>query len=265
MRLDKVLVERGLAPTRAKAQELIKSGNIKVDNKIVTKASLEVNDNATLEIVDNSTLKYVSRAGLKLEKAINTFNLDLNDKIIMDIGSSTGGFTDCAIQHGANKVIAVDVGTDLMHESLRKSPKVELHEQTNVKDLPNDKFKGIDYITIDVSFVSLSKIIDKIALANCKADIIALIKPQFECGKAIADKFKGIILNQKIHNDILNNTINMFKDFGYSLLDLTHSPITGGDGNIEYISHFTRSATKPKTINLKQIISNAFDMNKDRR
>ena len=104
--------------------------------------------------------------------------------------------------------------------------------------------------------------IDKIVTAQCNADIIALIKPQFECGKAIADKYKGIILNQKIHNDILANVIDMFSDFDYTLLDLTFSPITGGDGNIEYISHFTKSATKPKTLNIKQIISNAFEMHK---
>ena len=149
-----------------------------------------------------------------------------------------------------------------MHESLRNNPKVELYEQTNIKDLPNEKFKDIDYITIDVSFVSLSKIIDKVVISNCNADIIALIKPQFECGKAIADKYKGVILNQKIHQDILTNTITMFANFGYTLLDLTFSPITGGDGNIEYISHFSKSATKPKNINLKQLISSAFDTHK---
>lgn len=261
-RLDKEIVERGLAPTRAKAQELIKSGNIKLNGNITTKASLDVADTDNIEIVDNSTLKYVSRAGLKLEKAINTFNLNFSGKNIMDIGSSTGGFTDCAIKNGANRVTAVDVGTNLMHEIIRNHPKVELHEQTNIKDLPNEKFKNIDYITIDVSFVSLSKIIDKIVISGCSADIIALIKPQFECGKAIADKFKGVILDQKIHHDILTNTITMFNGFGYSLLDLTFSPITGGDGNIEYISHFTRSATTPKSINLKQITSNAFTAHK---
>ncbi len=261
-RLDKEIVDRNLAPTRAKAQELIKSGNVKVNGKVITKPSLDILPSDSVEIIDTSTLKYVSRAGLKLEKAINTFSLDFNAKNIMDIGSSTGGFTDCALHYGASKVIAVDVGTNLMHASLRDNPKVELYEQTNIKDLPNDKFKDIDYITIDVSFVSLSKIIDKIVLAQCQADIIALIKPQFECGKAIADKYKGVILNQKIHQDILNNTISMFNDFGYTLLDLTFSPITGGDGNIEYISHFTLSATAPKTVNLKQIISNAFDVHK---
>ncbi len=262
-RLDKELVERSLVPTRAKAQELIKSGNIKVNGKIITKTSLDIIATDNIEIIDNSTLKYVSRAGLKLEKAIVTFNLDFKGKNVMDIGSSTGGFTDCAIQNGANMVIAVDVGTNLMHQNLRKSSKVELHEQTNIKDLPNDKFNNIDYVTIDVSFVSLNKIIDKISLANCPADIIALIKPQFECGKQIADKFKGIILNQKIHQDILNNTINIFNDFGYTLLNLTFSPIAGGDGNIEYISHFTKHNVKQsKQINLKQIISSAFDTHK---
>ena len=261
-RLDKELIERGIAPTRTKAQELIKSGNIKVNSKVINKPSLEVDATAIIELLDSTTLKYVSRAGLKLEKAITTFNLDFNGKNIMDIGSSTGGFTDCSLQNGANSVVAVDVGTNLMHESLRSNPKVELHEQTNIKDLPNDKFKNIDYITIDVSFVSLSKIIDKIVIADCNADIIALIKPQFECGKQIADKFKGVILNQKIHNDILNNIIDIFNGFGYTLIDLTFSPITGGDGNIEYISHFSKISTISKSINLKQIISNAFELNK---
>ncbi|MFQ6724440.1 MAG: TlyA family RNA methyltransferase [Clostridia bacterium] len=263
-RLDKKIVERGIAPTRAKAQELIKSGNVKVNNAVITKSSLDILPSDNIEIINNDTLKYVSRAGLKLEKAINTFDLNFSNKNIMDIGSSTGGFTDCALKYGADKVVAVDVGTDLMYPSLRNHPKVELHEQTNIKDLPNDKFKNIDYITIDVSFVSLSKIIDKIVLAECNADIIALIKPQFECGKAIADKFKGVISSPKIHQDILTNVISIFSDFGYTILDLTYSPITGGDGNIEYISNFTKSSTKPKSINLKQIISSAFEVHKNR-
>lgn len=259
MRLDKFLVERNIAPTRAKAQELIKSGNIKVDGKVITKSSHDISDSNNIEIIDASTLKYVSRAGLKLEKALITFKIDLNGKNIMDIGSSTGGFTDCALQNGANTVIAVDVGTNLMHETLRTHPKVELHEQTNIQDLPNHKFNSIDYITIDVSFVSLSKIIDKIDSTGTNADIIALIKPQFECGKQIADKYKGVILNQKIHYDILSNTISMFELFGYKLSNLTYSPITGGDGNIEYISHFTKSNTQLKNINLKQLISSSFN------
>lgn len=261
-RLDKQLVERGLAPTRSKAQELIKSGNVKVNNKAVNKSSYEINDDDILEVVDTTTLKYVSRAGLKLEKAIDEFNLNFNNKAIMDIGSSTGGFTDCAIQHGASKVIAVDVGTNLMHESLRTSSKIELYEQTNIKDLPSDKFKNIDFVTIDVSFVSLTKIFEKLFSENINCPIIALIKPQFECGKKIADKFKGVILNQKIHLDILNNTIVNLNAFGYYLTHLTFSPITGGDGNIEYISIFSNQTNINCNLDIKQIIESGFKAHK---
>ena len=258
-RLDKEIVSRNLAPTRAKAQELIKSGNIKINGKVITKASSDISPTDILEIIDNSTLKYVSRAGLKLEKAINVFNIKLQGKNIMDIGSSTGGFSDCALQNGANHIIAVDVGTDLMHPSLRNHPKIELYEQTNIKDLPNDKFKNIDYITIDVSFVSLSKIFEKIFSTQTKCDIIALIKPQFECGKVIADKYKGVILNPKIHLDIINNVVDMANSYGFNLLNLDYSPIKGGDGNIEYISHFSTQNRNLK-VNIKKVVDNAFNM-----
>ena len=260
-RLDKEIVDRGLVSTRAKAQELIKNGNIKINGKVITKSSTATSSSDTIKIVDATTLKYVSRAGLKLEKAITQFNVDLTNKVVMDIGSSTGGFTDCALQNGASKVIAVDVGTNLMHPTLRNHPKVELHEQTNIKDFPNEKFKNLDYITIDVSFISLGKIFEKLHSENCTANIIALIKPQFECGKAIADKYKGVILNPKIHLDILNNTISTLNAYGFYLNDLTFSPITGGDGNIEYISLFTNSATNSK-IDLQSIVSSAFKLHK---
>jgi len=256
------MIERNIAPTRAKAQELIKNGWVKVNGKVIVKPSFDVSPTDSIEVTNFTTLKYVSRAGLKLEKAIEVFNLDLNGKTIMDIGSSTGGFTDCALQHGASKVIAVDVGTNLMHESLRNSPLVELHEQTNIKDLPSDKFKDIDYITIDVSFVSLSKIFEKIFSEQIKVDIIALIKPQFECGKQVADKFKGVISSPKIHNEVLEKVINMAKDFGYMLQNLDYSPIKGGDGNIEYISLFTNKLQAPQNINTAKVVNLAFDINK---
>lgn len=261
-RLDKHLVEQGLAPTRAKAQELIKSGNVKVNGKIIEKSSFDVDCNDNIEMLDLSTLKYVSRAGLKLEKAILEFNLNFDSKNVLDIGSSTGGFTDCALQHGAQSVISVDVGTDLMHETLRKNPKVELHEQTNIKDLPSEKFKNLDFITIDVSFVSLSKIFEKLSAEKVSADIVALIKPQFECGKTIADKFKGVILNPKIHFEILTNVINMANGYGFYLQALSPSPIKGGDGNIEYISLFSSSRQTNTAINIKNIISTAFEPSK---
>lgn len=257
-RLDKELLNRNLCPTRTKAQELIKNGLVTINDKIITKTGYCVNKNDIIKIQENEILKYVSRAGLKLEKAITSFNLDFKNKCIMDIGSSTGGFTDCSIQNGAKKVIAIDVGTDLMDKNLRNNNKIELHEQTNIQIVSEVKFTEADYITIDVSFVSLEKIFEKIASTNTNADIIALIKPQFECGKEIAKKYKGIILNPSIHKTIINNIINIAKKLGLNLQNLDYSPIKGGDGNIEYISYFSKKLNNNQ-IDIDKIINNAFD------
>ena len=257
-RLDKEIVERSLAPTRAKAQELIKNGNVTLNNKVVTKSSIDVSPTDKIDILDSTSLKYVSRAGLKLEKAVDVFNIEFKDKNVMDIGSSTGGFTDCALQNGANHVVAVDVGTNVMHPSLRDNPKITLLEQTNIKTLDNKYFDDIDIIVIDVSFISLSKIFEKIFSSQIKCDIMALIKPQFECGKAIADKFKGLILNPKIHLDIIQNVSSMASDFGFNLIKLSPSPIKGGDGNIEYISYFSNQLNS-NTVNIQSIIKQAFN------
>lgn len=262
-RLDKELVILNLAPTRSKAQELIKTGCVKVNNKIILKPSLDISSFDSVEIIDTTTLKYVSRAGLKLEKAIKVFNIDFYNKNVMDIGSSTGGFTDCALQNGAASVIAVDVGTNLMVDSLRNNPKVTLFEQTNIKDLPSKYFKDVDITVIDVSFVSLSKIFEKIFSEQIKVDIMALIKPQFECGKQIADKFKGVISSPAVHKQVIEDVISMARDFGFTLNNLDFSAIKGGDGNIEYISHFTNrdihSTLNDKVINIDLIIKNAFN------
>ena len=258
MRLDNELVRRNLFISRNKSQEAIRSGIVFCNNKQILKPSFDVCEQDVIEI-RGEVLKYVSRAGLKLETAVQVFNINFHNKTMLDIGSSTGGFTDCALQNGATKVIAVDVGTNLMHPTLRNHPKVDLHEQTNIKDFPNEQFKNLDYITIDVSFISLGKIFEKLHAENCTANVIALIKPQFECGKAIADKYKGVILNPKIHLDILNNTISTLNAYGFYLNNLTFSPITGGDGNIEYISLFTHSASNAK-IDIQSIVSSAFKM-----
>lgn len=258
-RLDKEIVIRNLAPTRAKAQELIKNGCVKCNDKVVTKLSLDVSSEDIITITDSTTLKYVSRAGLKLDKAINVFNIDMVNKNIMDIGSSTGGFTDCALQYGANSVIAIDVGTNLMHPSLRNNPKITLLEQTNIKTLESSYFQNIDIITIDVSFISLSKIFEKIFSEQIKVDIIALIKPQFECGKQVADKFKGVINSKQAHKEVINNVIAMAKDFGFNLININYSPIKGGDGNIEYISYFSNKINPTASINTNNIINLAFE------
>ena len=163
-RLDKYLVNNNFTGSRTKAKELIKSNCIKVNDEIVTKASYMVKDHDVIEIIDNSSLKYVSRAGLKLEGAIESFNLDLNSKNIMDIGSSTGGFTDCSLKNGAKKVVAIDVGTDLMADVLRNDDRGELYEQLNFKNAPSSLFENIDIIVSDVSFISLKHIIYRISL-----------------------------------------------------------------------------------------------------
>lgn len=256
-RLDKYLVSNDFVATRTKSKELIKSNNVKVNDKIVTKASYIVKDYDKVEIIDSSSIKYVSRAGLKLEGAIDSFNLDLQDKNIMDIGSSTGGFTDCSLRHGAKRVVAIDVGTDLMADSLRDDERVELYEQLNFKNAPSNLFENIDIIVSDVSFISLKHIIDRISLEDKDFELIFLIKPQFECGKEIADKFKGIINDKEVHKDVILDIITYFKKYGYNIIGLDVSKIQGKSGNTEYLAHFKRTEDATK-IDIETIVNKAF-------
>lgn len=258
MRLDKELVERSLVPSRTKAQELIKEKLVLVNGKVIDKSNYIISESDSIEIKENDKLKYVSRGGLKLDKAINTFNIDMTNKKVMDIGSSTGGFSDCALKHGASHIVAVDVGTNLMHESLRNDPRIDLHEQTNFKEFDSKYFKDIDIAVCDVSFISLKKIIDKIASENVKLDMVCLIKPQFECGKEIADKYKGIILNKQIHIDIIKDMINYFNDKGFFIKNLTSSPIRGGDGNIEYLTLISNKIDKNINLNIEDLVYTTF-------
>ena len=258
MRLDKELVERSLVPSRTKAQELIKEKLVLVNGKVIDKSNYMVSESDSIEIKENDKLKYVSRGGLKLDKAINAFNIDMTNLKVMDIGSSTGGFSDCAIKHGASRIIAVDVGTNLMYESLRNDPRIDLHEQTNFKEFDSKYFKDIDIAVCDVSFISLKKIIDKIASENVKLDMVCLIKPQFECGKEIADKYKGIILNKQIHIDIIKDMINYFNDKGFYIKNLTSSPIRGGDGNIEYLTLISNKIDKNINLNIEDLVYTTF-------
>jgi len=257
MRLDKELVLRNMAPTRTKAQELISNNYVKVNDKIISKLSFDIKENDIINIVSNDTLKYVSRGGLKLEKAINEFDLNFNNKIIMDIGSSTGGFTDCSLKYGAKKVIAIDVGTNVMVDILRNNPLVELHENLNIKDASSKLFKDIDIIVSDVSFISIKKVLDRIKKEDKMYELVILIKPQFECGYDIATKYKGVILNKDIHLNILNDVISYFEQNNYYLNNLTSSPIKGGDGNIEYLAHFNNNYKKK--INYRNLIEKAFE------
>ena len=258
-RLDKELVNRNFVETRTKAQELINSGAVVVNGKVQTKASLNVTENDDIKILNTNVLKYVSRGGFKLEKALKVFSFDVNNKTVMDIGSSTGGFTDCCLQQGAKKVMAIDVGTDIMHKSLRENPKVELCENTNIKDVSHDKFLEVDLIVVDVSFVSLEPIVEKVKGENILVDMICLIKPQFECGKQIATKYGGVIKSKSVHKEVLNKVIKFFNKNNFFLLGLDYSPIKGGDGNIEYISHFTNKKNENKSCDLNKVVNSAFN------
>lgn len=257
-RIDKELVLRNLVPSRTKAQELIKNNLVLCNGKIIDKANYLVDENDSLDILESDKLKYVSRGGLKLEKAINEFHIDMTGLKLMDIGSSTGGFCDCALQHGAKSIVAIDVGADLMHESLRNNKAIDLHEKTNFKELDSKYFMDLDVIVCDVSFISLKKIIDKIASENIQIDMVCLIKPQFECGKEIADKYKGIILNKEVHIDIIKSLIDYFNFYGFYIKNLTSSPIRGGDGNIEYLIYISNKINKNEGIDIENLVYTCF-------
>lgn len=254
-RLDIELVNRQICETRSKAQMEIKSSNVLVNNKAITKSSFDVKQQDTITLKSEG-LKYVSRGGLKLEKAINEFNINLNNKIMLDIGSSTGGFTDCALQNGIKQSICIDVGSNQLDEKIRINPKVKVFENTDIRKFENDLLNKIDLITIDISFISVTKIMPKLKEINAK-EIICLIKPQFECGKEVADKYKGIILNKEVHGEVIKNVINEFKKINYYLNQITSSPITGGNGNIEYLVYLT-SENKNSKINIKDLVEKTF-------
>lgn len=257
-RLDKELVERNMVPSRTKAQELITNKKVLVNGKTIDKSNYKVNEIDDIVLEENDVLKYVSRGGLKLEKAIKEFDINLEGLSMMDIGSSTGGFSDCALQNKIKRIVAVDVGTNLMNESLRNNPKIDLHEKTNIKELEHKYFEGIDFISVDVSFISLARIIEIVASHNIKVEMMCLIKPQFECGKEAADKYKGVILNKEIHREVLINTIKMFNEHGFYLKNIASSPIRGGDGNIEYISYISNKENENIKINIEEFVGKTF-------
>ena len=254
-RIDIELVKRGIFETRNKAQNEIKNKIVYCNNICITKPAFDVTDTDIIEI-KGEKLKYVSRGGLKLEKAIKEFNIDLNDKILIDIGSSTGGFSDCAIQNGIKKVYAIDVGTDQFDKNLRLNNKINLYENTDFRSVDNSIINDANIASIDVSFISVTKLTSKLKeLTNLK-EVICLIKPQFECGKEISDKYRGVPLNKEVHKSVIENVIKSFKDNNYYINNLTSSPIKGGNGNIEYLAYFKRD--KERSINIEEVVNKAF-------
>jgi len=227
-RLDKVLVERGLASTRSQADNFIRLGYVYLNKKVAQKSGVMVSD--TDEITLKKTETYVSRAGLKLASVAKYFKLNFQDKTVLDIGSSTGGFTDYSLRHGAKKVFAVDVGTDQLHPSLRTNPKIILHEKTDIRDFFTDEL--IDVIVGDVSFISLREILPHVAkeLMSENTILIAMVKPQFEAGRHQVNK--GIIKNDKVRRQILSDFENWAKKY-FVILDKKDSEVAGSKGNLE--------------------------------
>ena len=238
-RIDVELVNRNLFSTRSKAMLAIKDKIIYCDGKLVTKGGLEVNSDSVIEI-KGEILPYVSRGGLKLAKALEEWKISLDGRTMIDIGSSTGGFSDVAIKNGIKKVYAIDVGTDQFDKELAKNEKINLFENTDFRKMNSDILMDADFASIDVSFISVTKLIDKIKeLVNLK-EIVCLVKPQFECGKEIADKYKGVIKDQEERNKAIEQVIREFYKIGFKSTATIESPIKGGDGNVEYLVHFER-------------------------
>lgn len=234
-RLDVLLVERGLAESREKAKAAIMAGLVFVKNQRVDKAGTKILVDAEISVKGNP-IPYVGRGGLKLEKAMETFPIDLNGVTMMDIGASTGGFTDCALQNGAAKVFAVDVGYGQLDWKLRTDERVINMERTNIRNVTvEDIGEPVDFISIDVSFISLLKIMP--AVTNLLADggtMVTLIKPQFEAGREHVGK-GGIVRDSSVHYDVIRRVTDGIAACGISPLALTFSPIKGADGNIEYL------------------------------
>ena len=227
-RLDKALVERSLATTRSQADNFIRLGYVFLNKKIVQKSGAMVSDSDEIKLEKKET--YVSRAGLKLASVAEYFHLNFQDKTVLDIGSSTGGFTDYSLRHGAKKVFAVDVGTDQLHPSLRPNPKIVLYEKTDIRDFYADE--AIDIIVGDVSFISLREILPHVAenLMNTNTILVAMAKPQFEAGRHQVNK--GIIKNDKVRRQILSDFEDWAKKY-FVILDKKDSEVAGSKGNLE--------------------------------
>ncbi len=234
-RLDVLLVKRGLAPSREKAKTIIMSGIVFVDNQREDKAGTFFDEKVNIE-VRGKTLKYVSRGGLKLEKAMENFGVELKDKICMDVGASTGGFTDCMLQNGAVKVYSVDVGHGQLAWKLLQDDRVVCMDRTNIRYVTKEDIDDvIAFASIDVSFISLTKVLLPVKnLLTEDGQIVCLIKPQFEAGRENVGK-KGVVRDKKVHKQVIDTVMEFAKSIGFDLLNLDFSTVKGPEGNIEYL------------------------------
>ena len=253
-RLDVLLTERGLLDSRQKAQTTIMAGIVFVNGQRVDKPGTQVANDAEIE-VRGHVLPYVSRGGLKLEKAMQTFPLTLQDKICADIGASTGGFTDCMLQNGAKKVYAVDVGYGQLDWKLRNDARVVCLERTNARYITHEEIPDtLDFASIDVSFISLKLIFPALyQLLGDNGEIACLIKPQFEAGREKVGK-KGVVRDPKVHLEVLENFLIHAKENNFTVIDITYSPIRGPEGNIEYLGYLRKNGGENGSFDLNAIV-----------
>ena len=262
-RLDVLLVKKGLASSREKAKAIIMSGIVFVDGQREDKAGSTFDEKQEI-VVKGKTLKYVSRGGLKLEKAMTHFGVELKDKICMDVGASTGGFTDCMLQNGATKVYSVDVGHGQLAWKLRNDERVVCMEKTNIRYVtPEDIPDRIQFASIDVSFISLTKVLGPVKeLLTEDGQIVCLIKPQFEAGREKVGK-KGVVREKSTHLEVIESVIAFAKSIGFGILNLEFSPIKGPEGNIEYLlylqNHPELADEKGVEIDPKTIVEEAHN------
>jgi len=254
VRLDVLLTEKGLLESRQKAQATIMSGLVYVAGQRVDKPGTPVDPDAEIEIRGN-TLKYVSRGGLKLEKAMAVWPIDLNGKVCMDVGASTGGFTDCMLQNGAAKVYAVDVGYGQLAWKLRGDERVVCLERTNARYLDHEIIpEEPDFSSVDVSFISLKLILPAIAgVLKDGGEVVCLVKPQFEAGRDKVGK-KGVVRDPAVHREVLEHFLTHAQNSGFTVLDLNYSPVRGPEGNIEYLGWLRKTAWVDKSFDLDALV-----------
>ncbi len=262
-RLDSFLVDLGYFDNKSKASATILAGSVKIDDVVITKSGFQIDPSKAYQI-EIKSMPYVSRGGFKLEKALKTFDVEVKDRVCLDAGASTGGFTDCLLQNGAKKVYAVDVGHSQIAWKFRSDERVKVIEKTNIKncdfsEIYQENDEVADLLVMDLSFISITKV-----LANLKNllkpefhELICLIKPQFEAGKSLIEK-GGVVRDKNVHIDVIKNVIEFAENLGYKSINLTHSPIKGPSGNIEYLVHLSTKNEALPEFSVENIVKNSF-------
>jgi 23S rRNA (cytidine1920-2'-O)/16S rRNA (cytidine1409-2'-O)-methyltransferase len=255
-RLDIALVERGLAPSRAAAQRLILAGQVLVNDRLLDKPATSVSEDARIEIKEG--LRYVSQGGLKLEKALHEFRIEVRDTVCLDVGASTGGFTDCLLQQGARRVYAVDVGKGQLDWKLRKDPRVVVLEGVNARYLrPEQIGERVDLAAVDVSFISVKKILPALMpIVKPSGDLIVLVKPQFEAGREDVRR-GGVVKDPQVHRRVLEDLARFTKELEISVVNAAYSPIRGPAGNIEFLLHLVNEPGRARGIDWEGLVAEA--------